>query len=186
MLQSRTAMLALATFTTLTLVACGGDKAAEESGAAAADASAAGAMMADAGAGTMETFMITLSGAAERPTPVTTKAQAEATIMVHPDSIVYAVNGLDLMGVTGVHIHRGGVEEAGPVIAALFKSETGEDVANGSIAIGTITRETALPEGTTLESLAEAIRTGQAYVNIHTKGNPGGELRGQTTGGGMM
>lgn len=183
MLSSRTPLLAAAFGALTLLAACGGsadtaDAVEEGMEDMAADASA----MMDETMPAMESFMATLTGENERPEPVTTKAQAEATIMVHADSIVYAVNGLDVMGVTAVHIHRGGAEEAGPVMAALFKSEEGMDVANGSIALGTITRETALPEGVTFDDLKEAVRTGAAYVNIHTKAHPGGELRAQTNG----
>lgn len=182
MLHARTPAIALAFSAMTLLAACGGaDKAEEAVDDMAADASA---MMETAPA--METFMLTLTGENERPEPVTTTSQAEATILVYADSIVYAVNGLEVKGVTGVHIHRGGAEEAGPVLAGLYKSEEGMDVANGSITMGTITRETAMPEGVTFDDLAAAIKSGNAYVNVHTKSHPAGELRAQTTGGGMM
>ncbi len=183
MLHTRTPAFALAFSAMTLLAACGGaEKAEETTDEMAADASA---MMEEAPA--METFMLTLTGANERPEMVTTTAEAEATIMVYADSIVYAVNGMDVMGVTGVHIHRGGAEEAGPVMAGLYKSEEGADVASGSITMGTITRETALPEGVTFDDLATAVKSGNAYVNVHTKEHPAGALRAQTTaGGGMM
>lgn len=183
MLHARTPAIALAFSAMTLLAACGGsDNAAEEAmDDMAADASA---MMESAPA--METLMLSLTGANERPEPVTTTAQGEATILVYADSIVYAVNGMEVMGVTGVHIHRGGAEEAGPVMAALYKNADGMDVANGSITMGTITRETAMPEGVTFDDLAAAVKSGNAYVNVHTKDHPAGALRAQTTGGGMM
>jgi hypothetical protein len=172
----RPVLLPTAFASALLLAACGGGgDAASESADAAADAAA----MAEAPS--MEMLLSTLSGDAERPAPVTTKAQAEATYMVYPDSIGYVVNALDLVGATAVHIHRGGAEEAGPVMATLFTSEAGTDFANGSVAMGTITRETVLAEGVTFDDLREALRTGAAYTNIHTKANPRGELRAQTT-----
>ena len=33
----------------------------------------------------------------------------------------------------------------------------------------------------TFDSLVSAIRAGNAYVNVHTTANPGGEIRGQIT-----
>ena len=178
MLHARQSLVPVALGAALLLAACGGaaDTAEEAAADVAADASA---MMDEAPA--MEMLVSTLSGAAERPEPVTTKAQAEATYMVYADSIGYVVNGLELVGATAVHIHRGGAEEAGPVMATLFSNPDGVDIANGSVALGTITRETALAEGVTFDDLREAVRTGAAYTNIHTKANPRGELRAQTS-----
>lgn len=178
MITSRRPVFSLALAATFLLAACG-DKTADDATVDAADAAAA-----DAAAMTeiepAELFMVTLSGAAERPEPVATTAAAEATIMVYADSIAYVVNGLDVKGVTAVHIHRGGAEEAGPVLATLFTSDAGTDFANGPMASGTITRETTLAEGATFDDVRELVRTGAAYLNVHTKANPKGELRSQT------
>ncbi len=171
----RPAIVPITLGASLLLAACGG-------GAdTAADASSEPTAEMISEAPSMEMLVSTLSGAQERPDPVASKAQAEATYMVYADSIGFVVNGLDVMGVTAVHIHRGGAEEAGPVIATLYSNADGADFANGSVAMGTITRETALPEGVTFDDLRETVRTGGAYTNIHTKANPKGELRAQTT-----
>ncbi len=185
MISSRLTMLPLAFAATLVLAACGNsaDDAASDVSAAADSAAADAAAMMDMEAA--ETFMVTLSGAAERPEPVATTAAAEATTMVYADSIVYVVNGLDVKGVTAVHIHRGGAEEAGPVLATLYTSDGGTDFANGPIASGTITRETTLAEGATFDEVRELVRTGAAYLNVHTVANPKGELRAQTVSGAM-
>lgn len=182
MINARVTMLPLAFAATVMLTACGGNDAADQSAADSAAADAA-AMMETPVA---ETFVITLSGAAERPNPVTTTAQADATIMVYPDSITYVVNGLNVNGVTAVHLHRGGAEETGPAIVVMYTSDAGADIASGSITSGTITRETALAEGVTFDQLREMVRTGAAYVNIHTTANPDGELRSQTSTGTPM
>lgn len=178
MISSRFPMLPFAFAATMMLAACGGNTA-DDAPVDAADAAAA-----DAAAMTeiesAETFMVTLSGAAERPDPVATTAAAEATIMVYTDSIAYVMNGLNVKGVTGVHIHRGTAEEAGPVLATLYTSDAGTDFASGPIASGTITRETTLAEGATFDELRELVRTGAAYLNVHTTANPKGELRSQT------
>jgi hypothetical protein len=161
------------------LAACGGG--ADTASDTAADSAAADAAVIEEAAPAMDMLISSLSGAAERPDPVGTKAQAEATYMVYADSIGYVVNALDLIGATAVHIHRGGAEETGPVMATLFTNADGADFANGTLAMGTITRETALAEGVTFDDLREVVRTGAAYTNVHTKANPKGELRAQTT-----
>lgn len=160
------------------LAACGGG--ADTASDVPADTGAESAMMADE-APAMSMLISSLSGAAERPDPVGTKAQAEATYMVYPDSIGYVINALDLVGATAVHIHRGGAEETGPVMATLYSNSEGADFANGTIAMGTITRETALADGVTFDELREVVQSGAAYTNVHTKANPKGELRAQTT-----
>lgn len=183
MSRMRSSFLPFLASASVLLAACGGN---DTAGDMAADSTAvaadAGAMM---DAAPMETVMATLNGANERPQPVTTTATGDASLMVYADSIVYAVNASNLMGVTAVHVHRGGPEEAGPPIVTLFTSEDGMD-ANGSIATGTITRETTLNGETTFDNLRELVRAGGAYVNVHTKANPAGEIRGQTMAGGMM
>lgn len=179
MLHARALVLPITLGASMLLAACGGgsDTAAD---APPPEATADASMMADE-APAMDMLISSLTGAAERPEPVDTKAQAEATYMVYADSISYVLNALDLTGATAVHIHRGGAEEAGPVMATLFTSADGEDFANGTLAMGTITRETALADGVTFDDLRTAVSTGAAYTNVHTKANPKGELRAQTT-----
>lgn len=183
MSRMRNSFLPLIASASLLLAACGGDDAANDMAADSTAVAADAGAMADAAP--METVTATMNGANERPQPVTTTATGDASFMVYADSIVYAVNGSGLMGVTAVHIHSGGAEETGPPLATLYTSEEGMD-ANGSIATGTITRETALNGEATFENLRELVRTGGAYVNVHTKANPSGEIRGQTTASGMM
>ncbi len=181
MFRMRTSLIPFFASASLLLAACGGRDTAESADDMAADAAAdASAMMETAAPA--ETFMTMLTGEAERPSPVTTRAQGEATFMVYPDSIAYIVNALDLTGATTVHIHRGGPEEAGPAIVTIFANEAGTDFPSGTVTSGTITRETALNEGVSFDELRDLVRNGAAYVNIHTKAYPNGELRGQTTG----
>ncbi len=183
MIRFRNALIPFVATSVFALAACGGNKDnADDLPADVVAAEDAAAIMETAPA---ETFVVTLSGAAERPTPVETKAEAEATIMVYADSIAYVVNGLNVMGVTAVHVHKGGAEEAGDVMATLYTSEAGNDFASGPMAMGTITRETPLAEGATFDALRELVRTGAAYINVHTKANPKGELRAQTAGNAM-
>ena len=52
---------------------------------------------------------------------------------------------------------------------------------NGVLAEGTITSAnlTGPLAGKTIKDLINVMRSGNAYVNVHTKQNPAGEIRGQ-------
>lgn len=173
MFRMRSTFLPFLASASVLLAACGGDAANDSAADMAEDATA-------------ESISATLNGASERPNQVTTSATGNASFTVYADSIVYAVNANDLMGVTAVHIHRGGPEEAGPPMITLYTSEAGTDFSTGTLGAGSITRETSLMGETTFDELRELVRTGGAYVNVHTKANPGGEIRGQTMASGMM
>ncbi len=184
MSRLRKTLLPFVASASVLLVACGGGDAANDSPGEMVDDA-----VADVGAAvdaSVESIRATLNGAAERPAPVTTTATGDASLMVYADSIVYIVNGTNLMGVTAAHIHRGGPEEAGPPVATLYTSETGTDFANGTLSAGSITRASTLMGDVSFDTLREMVRNGNAYVNVHTKANPSGEIRGQTGTGGMM
>jgi hypothetical protein len=169
--------LALAVAMPFALAACGGgDAPADEEAAPATDQAAEAEMEMEAPP--MQAYMVAMNGAAERPDPVETKAMGETSLIVFGDSIQYAVNALDITGITGVHIHKGGPEEAGGVIISLATSDEGMDPNNGSVVTGTITREDALGQDVTFDQLKELLVSGMAYVNIHTKAHPAGEIRG--------
>jgi hypothetical protein len=90
---------------------------------------------------------------------------------------------MSLTGVTNVtqsHIHVGSTAVAsGPIIINLFfpnrPPETG--TLNGFVASGTITN--ANNASVSLDSLRVLFNNGNAYVNIHTVANTGGEIRDQ-------
>ena len=67
------------------------------------------------------------------------------------------------------HIHRGVVDSAGGVIQSL------STIATGAGFTGTVANGAAVPP----DSVITLMRAGKAYVNIHTKKNTGGEIRGQ-------
>jgi hypothetical protein len=175
-ISARHAVLAAAA---LLLAACGGGEQAAE-GEAAADSTAAVSMEMEMPP--MESYMMSLTGAQERPEAVQTKAMGEASLIIFPDSIQYAVNALDITAITGVHIHKGAAEEAGGVIISLASSDEGMDPNNGSVTSGTITRESQLGQDVTFDQLKELLKTGGAYINVHTKAHPGGEIRGMVGG----
>lgn len=137
---------------------------------------------------TKRTFTAHLLGVNERPNPVDSDAQGQAIFTISEDemSIDFRLIVSDIENVVAAHIHCGTENSAGPPIANLFGGSLSGPV-NGVLAEGTITgvivrSAGACPPGGVQDfaDLVELIRTGGAYVNVHSNpGFPGGEIRGQ-------
>lgn len=144
-----------------------------------------------------EEFSADLSGENEVPS-VDTDAEGEATFTLadHGEGphLHYELFVENIENVTQAHIHVGGRDENGDVVAFLFGAKEGgefvgaleesdavdvgdrERLAEGSI----IADDLVGPlEGMDLAALAEEMRTENTYVNVHTTQNPAGEIRGQ-------
>lgn len=122
-----------------------------------------------------EYFTATLSGAAEVPAVVTT-ASGSATFIIDPSgtTILYDVNYQGLSGpAAAAHIHVGAAGVAGGIILPL---QVGPSPMVGILSAADLTPSGAV---TTFAQALDAIRGGNAYVNIHTAANKPGELRGQ-------
>ena len=83
------------------------------------------------------------------------------------------------------HIHLGQAGENGPVVVWLYPEGPPPQVIagrfQGALTEGVITAENLVGQlaGSEIKDLIEEIRAGNAYVNVHTTQNPGGEIRGQ-------
>ena len=107
---------------------------------------------------------ITLSGAQENP-PVATSASGSGVITINADGTVSG--SITTAGVpsTAAHIHVGATGTNGPVIVPLTRAgENGWAVAPGA---------------KLNEAQMVSYKAGNLYVNVHSKANPGGEIRGQ-------
>lgn len=133
------------------------------------------------------TYSATLTGAAERPNPVTTTATGNFTLTDNGASMAFVLTVNNLTGpVTGAHIHAIPRSAAQPAdttggIAVNLSPQAG--ITDGTLAQGTITAASIqpLPGGTTpisLDSLRTLINAGRTYVNVHTQANPAGHIRG--------
>jgi CHRD domain len=69
----------------------------------------------------------------------------------------------------------------GPVAADLFNPTNPTGAINGKLAAGTLTSSklTGSLHNKELSALVNIIRSGEAYVNVHTTQNQNGEVRGQ-------
>ncbi|MCI0538678.1 MAG: CHRD domain-containing protein, partial [Verrucomicrobiales bacterium] len=113
------------------------------------------------------TFKVTLTGAAERPNPVTTTATGSGTLTLIGNQLIYNItySGLSAAATAG-HIHGPGTAEQAAGVLVPFPNVSGTS--------GTLTGALTL-DATQLTALLD----GLTYVNIHTSNNPGGEIRGQ-------
>lgn len=128
-------------------------------------------------------FSATLTGAAERPDPVTTDATGSATVDVDENGGTFEVEVEDITDVTLAHIHIGDANTAGPIAVELFNAG-GTPVSftdRATLATGTFDETDINPASgvSTMEELIEALEAGDAYVNVHTVANGPGEIRGQ-------
>ena len=132
-------------------------------------------------------FTAKLSGSNEVP-PVATPGSGIASFQIvpigHQEVLNYELNLKNIKGVTGAHIHSGKQGENGPVVASLFNpsmsgAPTGQ--INGLLTAGTLTSSelTGPLAHKTIDILVSMIRSGDAYVNVHTIQNQNGEIRGQ-------
>lgn len=129
-------------------------------------------------------YQAKLSGGEEVP-PVGTGAHGIALFRLSADGTTLeyklVVNNLEDTQMAHIHIAPAGAN--GPVAVWLYPEgpppQLIEGRFSGMLAQGTITADDVTLEGQTFESVLEAMQTGNAYVNVHTSANPGGEIRGQ-------
>ena len=118
----------------------------------------------------LEVFTADLSGANERPSTVTTTARGRAIVTFLDNQLSWKVEITSpIDSIIAGHIHHAPVDSAGPVRVNFNPPAT--DVGfTGTATVGSVVVE---------DSVLNFIRAGNAYVNIHTKANPGGAIRGQ-------
>ncbi len=121
----------------------------------------------------------------EEVPPLATEAGAMATFVLNPDGTLdyTLVATAPIVQARQAHIHLGGMGQNGPVVAFLYGLTDGEDFQTGDvIGAGTIEDAEVIARPgfvPTVANLAERMRQGRTYVNLHTIAFPGGEVRGQ-------
>jgi hypothetical protein len=140
-------------------------------------------------AGGRRTFHAHLTGDQERPLAVETDGSGQAMFQLSKDgtALHYRVVVNNIENITQAHIHCGGTEVAGPVIAFLFGFVAEGVTVNGVLAEGVITNANVIsrPDSqacmggvANFTQLLQKLRAGEAYINVHTTSFPGGEIRG--------
>jgi len=123
------------------------------------------------------TYVVDLTTAQVVPAPNPSSATGAALFIQYSDKIEYEIGAQSIVNVTAVHIHSGAPGVAGTQVVTLF-SATSPISPIGSFASGAMLTAN-LPAGVTLDSLKALLASGNAYVDVHTSANTGGELRGQ-------
>jgi hypothetical protein len=126
------------------------------------------------------THTATLTGQSERPTPVISTAQGTATVIIKEatSTMTFSITVSGLTDVTMAHIHVGGTNDVGPSVANLLLVPPAAGPFSGVLVQGLL-QATDIIGGETYATLVTKIRNGEAYINVHTTGNPDGAIRGQ-------
>ncbi|WP_206081942.1 CHRD domain-containing protein [Maribellus sediminis] len=134
-------------------------------------------------------FRTHLSGENE-VAPVETMASGQAIFQLSKDGteLSYKLIVDSIENVMMSHIHLAPAGQNGPVVAWLYPSSPPplviEGFYSGILAQGVIMSSNLVGPlaGMTLQDLVDAMYAGNAYVNVHTTQNRGGEIRGQIKG----
>jgi hypothetical protein len=126
-------------------------------------------------------FNAALSGEEETP-PVETDGTGVASLSINESEteLTFQIVTYDLEEILFAHIHCGAEGVAGPVGITLYGGPTVTQ--DGILVQGTATEpdEANACLWVDLDDAIQAMRAEEAYVNVHTVENGGGEIRGQT------
>jgi hypothetical protein len=126
----------------------------------------------------------TLTGGEEAPNPVLTGAVGTAIVFVDTvnQELTVEMRAFNLpTGTTASHIHVGPKGLSGPVVIdfPIGRGITGDLTLNFRVHDGAAFHPRPEIGINTFADAIQAITGGNAYVNIHTTANGGGEIRGQ-------
>jgi CHRD domain len=122
-------------------------------------------------------YIATLSPANEVPAKTTT-GTGVVTFVDNGTTIDWTMTLTNMLNVTGSHIHLPAPVGVNAGVAIfLFTPITPTGTLNGLVSKGSITNSSNV--GVSLDSLRVLFNNGNAYVNVHTSVNPGGEIRDQ-------
>ena len=120
-------------------------------------------------------YTVHMNGGQETPAN-NTKGTGSATFTLDGTKLNYSIEIKDLSGpATAAHIHVGAMGVAGPPVYTF----TVKALASGTVAQGTIDLTRDASAGVSSDSLTRLLASGNAYVNVHSKNFPNGEIRGQ-------
>src|SRR5919202_3953517 len=121
-----------------------------------------------------QTFTAKLTGKDEVP-PINTQVTGMAKFQLSSDGkeLNYDLSATNIQGFMMAHIHQGKSGENGQPVATL---QMGKGKVSSSDLQGALA-------GKQISDLADLMKNGGAYVNVHTNQNQNGEIRGQIMSG---
>jgi hypothetical protein len=125
---------------------------------------------------TPPTYVASMTGAGEFPAKSVAGTGTATIVKTAAGTYTYSITYSGMTGnLTGGHIHGPAAAGANANVIVPFANATG--AANSGTLAGTFTstNTTAISN----DSLDVLLNNGNAYVNLHTSLNPGGEIRGQ-------
>lgn len=127
----------------------------------------------------IENFTSEMNAANEEP-PNSSTATGTAAISLVGPTLLYRIDVTGITDVTAAHIHgpAGAGVNAG-VRVNLCNAGSSPACASGTVNGVLVTGSATSVSGISFDSLLVLLRNGNAYVNVHTSANPGGEIRGQ-------
>jgi hypothetical protein len=144
---------------------------------------------ANSNAAAQRNFVAPLSAGEEvADPPVVSNARGNAIFRLSKDGteLHYKLIVANIENVTQAHIHVAPAGANGPVVVWLYPDAPPATLipgrSSGILAQGVITEDDlvgAWADDHDFDDLIEVLRTGGAYVNVHTSQFPGGEVRGQ-------
>ena len=132
------------------------------------------------------TFSATLSPANETPAVTGSQASGTAHFVFDGTSLAATLSIQNMDSVTAAHIHVGAAGVAGPIVLALFTGPVvaqvgaSQTLVSQSFTAANINGISGAPP-ISMDSLVALMRSGAAYVNVHTRKHPAGEIRGQVS-----
>lgn len=127
-------------------------------------------------------FRAKLTGSKEVP-PVSTNARGEVTLeaLAGDNQITYKLTDQNIQNITAAHIHMGKKGQEGPPVVSLYSGPEKKGPFTGTLAAGTITDKDLVGplKGKHVSDLIGMMESGDAYVNVHTRQHPTGEIRGE-------
>jgi hypothetical protein len=103
-------------------------------------------------------------------------------IITNENSIFYSINASNIENVTSGHIHQDKQDENDPIIVPIFNYDYSMNKVfeRGIITDNSLQGPLA---NETISKFIHVLRNGDAYVDIHTRQNPSGEIYGQIISG---
>jgi hypothetical protein len=122
------------------------------------------------------TYVAHMTGANQTP-PNQLPGKGTATFTLTGTKLSYVITVDGLSGApTAAHIHVGKAGVSGGPVLPFTILKIGP---SGTLASGDIDLTKEVSKGVSGDSLKALFANGNAYVNVHTAANPGGEIRGQ-------